>query len=235
MKHVTITSAALAISVLVSQGAAAQARSFSYVDHNKKAGIETFTRTATSVIGDVVFDSTGTRVHYEGHIAPDGTMPRLDIRVAAPGASTKTQRLISVAVGRDSTRVVERLGSKADTIRVATQAGTMPFINFSTGITEVAIARARALKGSASAVAIPIVMALDFDTPTTAPLPKKVDVGPIEVTFAAGDTVRLGTPKETDRVRIAIGADGHARGIVNGSNAKGQFSGKPTSKAVPPR
>lgn len=229
MKRILVTSAAaIAMSILVLPAASAQARTFSYTQNKTKAGTETFTRTATNVTGDFTFDSTRTRIHYEGRIAADGTMPRLDIRVTDPKA--KTQRLISVIVGRDSTRLIEHLGNKTDTIRAATQPGTMPFINITTGLTEVAIARARMLKSGSPTVSVPVVMALDFDTPMTASLPSKVDAGPLAVTFAATDTVKVGTPKEIDRLRIILGSDGHARAMVSGKDSKEHFAGHLTSK-----
>jgi hypothetical protein len=118
-------------------------KSFLFVEGHD-TGSETFTRSANSLTGDMAFGKT--LIHYEGKIAEDGTVPRLDIRVSHAGANAQTQRRISVIVGRDSTQMIEQAAGKTDSVRVATQRGALPFINLSVGLTELVVARGRLQK-----------------------------------------------------------------------------------------
>jgi hypothetical protein len=206
-------------------------RTFMFVEGHDTAS-ETFTRSASSVTGDMAFSKD--RIHYEAKIAGDGTIPRLDIRVSRAGA--QTQKHILVLVNRDSTQLIEQVGSKTDSVRVATQQGMLPFINFSVGLSEVLIERGRQQK--ARAATVPVIVALDLDNlgeSSPAPLRSRAVAAPLAMTFVSPDSVRLGTTEAKDRVRIAVGSDGNIRGVVSGADAKDHFKAMPKSKAAKPQ
>jgi hypothetical protein len=207
-----------------------ETRSFAYKS-GKEVGGETVTRNGDMISGDM---AVGVKhVHYEGRIAADGTIPRLDMRVWRSAAEAKHPRVMSVIVGRDSTKLIEHLGSRVDTLRFASQPGMLPLINPSVGLMELLVARARSQKSRPARVPILLIDALDLDSPGK----DKVGAAPmaIDVTFLAADTVRFGNGPSTDQLRIIIGADGRSRGGESGSTAKDKFSFRPTSKAVSSR
>jgi len=226
-RHIALSVAFIGVTVLTASArtVASEPRTFLFVE-GQDTGSETFTRSANSVAGDMAFGKT--RIHYEGKIAGDGTVPRLDIRVSHAGASAQPQKNISVIVGRDSTQLIEQVGSKTDSVRVPTQRGALPFINFSVGLTELVVARGRLQKSKTATV--PAIIALDLDNldkSTPVPLRLRAVAAPVVVTFVSADSVRLGATDAKDRVRLAVGSDGNIRGVVSGSDAKGHF------KAVP--
>lgn len=209
---------------------ASEPRSFIFVE-GRDTGSETFSRSANSLTGDMAFGKD--RIHYEAKIAGDGTIPRLDIRVSRAGA--QTQKRIAVIVNRDSTQLIEEVGKKTDSVRVATQPGVLPFINLSVGLTELVVARARLQKSKMATV--PVVIALDLDNldkSTPAPLRSRAAPILVAVTFASADSVRLGATDAKDRVRLAVGSDGNIRGVVSGSDAKDHFKAIPGSKPAKP-
>jgi hypothetical protein len=206
-----------------------ETRSSAFTDNNAAGGGETITRAGDTISGDMVIGAK--HVHYEGRIASDGTIPRLDMRVWRSAAEAKHPRLLSAVVGSNSTMLIQQLGNKVDTARFASQPGMLPLINPSVGLIEVLVARARPQKSRPARVPILFIDALHLDAPTT----DKVGAAPraIDVTFLAADTVKLGNGPSTDQMRVIIGADGRSRGGVSGSTAKDKFSFWPTSKAVP--
>src|SRR5581483_6631375 len=142
MKHI-VAAAFVAFGVLPvsARSFPPETRSFVYLHDNKPGGSETFTRSADAIRGDIVLGKS--RVHYEGRIAADGTIPRLDIRTSRSDDGADAPRLISMIAGHDNVQVVERIGRKADTVRVTSQPGTIPIFDPSIGLYEVVVARAR--------------------------------------------------------------------------------------------
>ena len=200
----------------------------------KDTGRETFTRTATSLSGDMMFSNL--RMHYEAKLAPDGTIPRLDVRTTTSGAKAQAPRVASVIVGRDSTDVTEQQAGKTESVRLATQPGLLPMINLSIGLTELVVARAR-LQKTASAM-VPVFIAADIDSLSHAPLRSRAATGPIVVTFLRGDTVMIGrsTPTyEKDKVRLILDADGRIRSVMSGADAKDHFSAHLTATPRSPQ
>jgi hypothetical protein len=210
-----------------------ETRSFVFADGKDGVGRETVTRDGDLISGDM---SVGTKrvqnhVHYEGRIAADGTIPRLEIRAWRSAAEAKHPRVIFAIIGRDSAKVIEHLGSHVDTLRFGSQRGMLPVINPSVGLTELVVARARAQQSRSSKVPILFIDALNLDPHHAA---DKVDAGAmtLDVTFLTADTVRIGNGRPTDQLRVIIGADGRFRGGTSGPTAKDTFSFRPTSKPV---
>jgi hypothetical protein len=207
-----------------------ETRSFAYESEKDGVGSETVTRDGDMISGDMVIGVK--HVHYEGRIAVDGTIPRLEMRAWRSAAEAKHLRVLSAVVGSDSTKLIEHLGSHVDTLRFASQPGTVSVINPSMGLMEVLVARARSQKARSAKVPILFIDALHLDSPGK----DKVGAAPaaLDVTFMAADTVKIGNGASTDQMRVIIDADGRIRGAKNGSTAKDKFSMRPTSKPMPP-
>jgi hypothetical protein len=207
---------------------APETRSWVY-GSGKEVGSETVTRNGDLISGDMAIGAK--HVHYEGRIAADGTIPHMDIRAWRSAVEAKNPRVLSVAIGRDSTTVIEHLKSHVDTLRFASQPGLLPVINPSIGLLELVIARARSQKARPAKVPLLGIDALNLDSQGDI---IGAGVGPVDVTFLAADTVRLGNPTSKDQMRFIIGADGRCRSAMNGSTAKDKFSMRATSNPVPP-
>lgn len=226
MKHILTVSIAI-VAMSATRSIAPETRSFAYKS-GKEVGGETVTRNGDMISGDMAVGAK--HVHYEGRIAADGTIPRLDMRVWRSTAEAKHPRIMSAIVGRDSAMLIEHLGSHVDTLRFASQPGMLPLINPSVGLMEILVARARSQKSRPIKVPILFIDALDLDSPAK----DKVGAAPmaIDVTFLAADTVKFGNGTSTDQLRVIIGADGRSRGGESGSTAKDKFSFRATSKPV---
>jgi hypothetical protein len=207
-----------------------ETRSFVYSSGRDGNGGETVTRKGDVISGHMWI---GTKhAQYEGRIAADGTIPRLDIRAWRSVAEAKNPRVISAIVGPDSAKLIEHLGRHVDTLRFPSQPGLVPVINPSMGLIEVVVARARSEKSRSGRIPILLIDALNLDTPGKSKV--GADTATADVTFLAGDTVMLGNGKSRDQMRVIIGADGRSRGGANGSTAKDKFSVRPTSKPLRP-
>jgi hypothetical protein len=206
-------------------------RRFVYSSGKGGRGGETVTRNGDVISGDMFIEPN--HAHYEGRIAADGTIPRLDIRAWRSAAEAKNPRVISAIVGRDSVKLIEHLGSHVDTLRFQSQPGVVPVINPSMGLMEVVVARARSQKSPSAKIPILLIDALSLDTPGKAKVLARIDT--LDVTFLTADTVRLGNGPSTDQMRVIIGADGRVRGGMNGSTAEDTFSMRATSKPAPSR
>jgi hypothetical protein len=206
-------------------------RRFVYSSKKGGRGGETVTRNGDVIRGDMFIEAN--HAHYEGRIAADGTIPRLDIRAWRSAAEAKHPRVISAIVDRDSAKLIEHLGSHVDTLRFQSQPGVVPVINPSMGLMEVVVARARSQKSPSAKIPILLIDALSLDTPGKAKVLARIDT--LDVTFLTADTVRLGNGPSTDQMRVIIGADGRVRGGMNGSTAEDTFSMRATSKPAPSR
>jgi hypothetical protein len=208
-----------------------ETRSFVYSSGRDGNGGETVTRNGDVISGHMWIGAQ--HAQYEGRIAADGTIPRLDIRAWRSVAEAKNPRVISAIVGRDSAKLIEHLGRHVDTRRFSAQPGLVPVINPSMGLIEVVVARARSQNARSARIPILLIDALNLDTPGKSKV--GADTATADVTFLAGDTVMLGNGKSTDQMRVIIGADGRSRGGANGSTARDKFSIRPASKALRPR
>jgi hypothetical protein len=213
-----------------SQRTAPETRSFAYASAQDGVGAETVTRNGDVISGDMAIEAK--HVHYEGRIAADGTIPRLEMRVWRSAAEAKHPRVLSAIVGRDSIKLIEHLATRVDTLRFASQPGLLPLINPSVGLMEILVARARAQKSRPVKVPILLIDALYLDSPGKDKVGAAVQA--IDVTFLGADTVKFGNGASTDQLRVIIGTDGRSRGGASGSTAKDKFSFRPTSKPVRP-
>jgi hypothetical protein len=211
------------------QTVAPETRSFALESPPGGVGGETVTRNGDLISGDMFIGERHS--HYEGRIAANGTIPRLDIRTWRSGTEAKRRRVLTAIVGRDTAMLIEHIGSHVDTLRFAAQPGLLPVINPSMGLLELVVARARLQKSRSAKIPILGIDALDLDSPGK----EKVEAGtmPVDVTFLAADTVRLGNPKSADQVRMIIGTDGRIRSARSGSTAKSRFSMRPTLTRAP--
>jgi hypothetical protein len=211
-----------------------------FIYHNgNDTGSETFTRDGDSLSGEMAVGKT--RVLYAGRVAADGTIPRLEIRTSYTGVQSPMAGRITILVGRDSTRLVEYTGRKTDTLRLATAPGTIPIINPSMGLAEVAVAHARSRKSRTVTIPILFIDALNLDVSPSAPLRSRAGPGTIDATFLSGDTVRFSSfvgrnsrdTRHADQLRVLFGPDGRIRGAVSGADAKDRFSARMTSNPRP--
>src|SRR3954466_12886885 len=84
-----------------------ETRSFEYRGPNDEVGGgETFTRDGDMISGDMAIGSR--HAHYEGRIAADGPIPRLEIREWRSAAEAKHPRVLSAVLGGDSTKLIEQ-------------------------------------------------------------------------------------------------------------------------------
>ncbi len=211
-----------------------ETRSYVFTKDNTTGGGETFTRRPDSVGGEIALGKA--RIEYAGHIATDGSIPRLDLQIS-PSGGAKTRRFISMIVAHDSVEVIDRAGARIDTFRLAAAPGTIPLFDPSIGLYEVIVARARSHKSRSATVPMSVVKidADDLDKLSTGSLRSLVNFVPGQVTFLSADTVVLGNTREKDKVRLIVGSDGRVRSGASGADANEHFSMRPTSKPVPLR
>jgi hypothetical protein len=187
---------------------APETRSYILSD-GKDAGTETFTRTATSLEGDLTI---GKRT---GQILPNGSISRLEVHGSALGdASAETT--VSLVIGRDSATFSEHGGLRVATVRTAAQPGIVPFINPSMAFAAFVVQYARTQK--AQSVTVPLLSVDEL-------VPAK-----IKVTFLTPTTVMLGSLNGArDQLRLVLGADGHIVSAVQGADAKDPFTVRETA------
>jgi hypothetical protein len=226
MKRLLTVSIAIAATAILSASRSIppETRTFTYTDGKNGHGGETFTRNGDRISGDMFVAAK--HAHYEGRIAADGTIPRLEIRTWATAAEAKHPRMATAIVGRDSGIFIQHVGNRADTTRFAAQPGMIPMINPSMGLAEVAIAHARSMHTHTAKAPIVFIDALNLDSPG------KIQAGPVmtELTFLPADTVRLSNGKSTDQLRFIVGADGKVREAKSGSTANDNFVARAASK-----
>jgi hypothetical protein len=208
-----------------------ETRRFVYSSGRDGHGGEMVTRNGDAISGDMFIGAN--HAHYEGRIAADGTIPRLDIRAWRSAAEAKHPRVLSAIIDGDGARIIEHLGSHVDTLRFPAQPGMVSVINPSMGLIELVVARARSQGSPSAKVPILLIDALNLDTPGRAKI--GADTATADVTFLTADTVRLGNGTSTDQMRVIIGADGRSRGAASGSTANDKFSIEPASKPTKSR
>lgn len=196
--------------------APAQAARSYVLSDGKTAGTESFTRTGTSLKGDLTIGKN--HAHYEGQILPNGTVSRMEVRGSAL-TDRVADRVVVLSVGRDSATMTEHGKTRVATVRVASTPGMVPVVNPSMALCELVVQYARARH--AKTVVVPLV-SLDELVPAQ-----------INVTFLTPTTVMLGSlDGARDQLRLVIDADGHIVRAVNGADAKDPFTARlvPSSK-----
>ncbi len=98
--------------------------------------VEQYTRTRTSVDGDMLIRGTTVVVrHYSGTLRPDGTLARFEYTNRVP-ANPQAPAFHAVAVFGDTTIVTITRDTTTTTTRVPTPGGALPFISYSNPIYE---------------------------------------------------------------------------------------------------
>ncbi len=117
---------------------------------------ERFTRTATAIVGTLAVRSASTTAqHYSAVLAPDGSVPLIEVTVRADADSGRAKgKVVSrsrVIFREDSAAVDEANDRGLRTFVFGTQKGAIPYLNLSFALLEQAIRQARA-PGAASQV-----------------------------------------------------------------------------------
>ena len=113
---------------------------------------EQFTRTATRLEGTLALrNSTQTSERYSAVIAPDATLPLIEVTVRegadSGGAKAKTVQRARVIFKEDSAAVDEMGNAGIQTRVFGTEFGAVPYLNLSFALLEQAVRRARAAHG----------------------------------------------------------------------------------------
>jgi hypothetical protein len=116
---------------------------------------EQFTRTATKLEGTLrLRNSSGTSERYNAVIAPDATIPLIDVTVQEGADSGSIRpRIVQRArvIFKEDSAAVDELGRAGLVTRVlGTERGAVPYLNLSFALLEQALRRARAGEDSSS-------------------------------------------------------------------------------------
>ena len=125
---------------------------------NDTVATETFSRTETGIQGTLrVRNSVATSQWYSAVLAPDGTVPLIDVTVRQSGDSGRVKgKIVSrarVIFREDSAAVDEANDRGSRTFIFGTRRGAIPYLNLSFALLELAVRRARA---SSSASEVPL-------------------------------------------------------------------------------
>jgi hypothetical protein len=123
---------------------------------NDTVATESFSRTETAIQGTLtVRNSVATSQWYSAVLAPDGTVPLIEVTVRQNGGSGRVKgKIVSrarVIFREDSAAVDEANDRGVRTFVFGTQRGAIPYLNLSFALLEQAVRRARA-RSSASEV-----------------------------------------------------------------------------------
>ena len=121
---------ALSIAIVACQPASDQ-RMFVETLGNDTTAIEVFSRTDSSLVGDLLVRSPVTRVaHYIATLSPDGTISKFELRWTTPEANPDgpAAEEFVVTMEGDSATVERYREDGTDTIRVATPEGAIPVV-----------------------------------------------------------------------------------------------------------
>jgi hypothetical protein len=160
MRYLRILVSALAPVLLVAPSLAAQAVADSgtfVVRHSgDTVATETFSRHETTIQGTLALNnSKNTFQRYTAVLAPDATVPLIDVAVREDADSGRVKaRLVQrarVIFKNDSAAVDAIIGQSIETRVFGTRAGAIPYLNMSFALLEQAIRRARA-NGAASEI-----------------------------------------------------------------------------------
>ena len=188
-------------------------KSVVFIQGNDTVGRESFTRSGSSLSGDLLLGQR--HLHYEGELSPDGAITRLDVRTSGPGVTR--ERLTSIIIGRDSAQVIRHLGNTVDTLHFASQPGLLPIINPSIALVEFITARARAEQSQTSSIPV-----LSVD---------EAAIGSIEVSFVSPDTAAIGFANGPKPMRVSL--DGRGR-VLGGTLGARRITILPTFTPVRP-
>ena len=176
--------------------AAADQAQFTVSQEGAVVATERFTRSANRLESELVFPGQA-RLAYTATLAPDATIPRLELQAFAadaPAGAPAMQRAVATFRG-DSVITESMQGDSTQTTRRAAPAGAIPYINPSPVLMEQIIRRARAIGGER--VEVPIVVAGSGGQVATATVTFQgargatLDVAGVEIIFALDDAGRV--------------------------------------------
>jgi hypothetical protein len=116
---------------------------------NDTVATESFSRSETGIKGTLtVRNSAGTSQWYSAVLAPDGTVPLIEVTVRQNGGSGRVKgKIVSRArvIFRDDSAAVDEANDRGiRTFVFGTQRGAIPYLNLSFALLEQAVRRARA-------------------------------------------------------------------------------------------
>ncbi|MFL5448589.1 MAG: hypothetical protein ACJ8AP_11860 [Gemmatimonadales bacterium] len=155
------TSFLLAVITLISTGgdlsaqAAADSGSFLVLRGPDTVATERFVRTATKLEGTLNIRNTkGTSERYAAVLAPDGSVPLIEVTVQEGADSGTSQpRIVQRArvIFKEDSAAVDEIGRSGLVTRVmGTESGAIPYLNLSFALIEQAVRRARAANHGSS-------------------------------------------------------------------------------------
>jgi hypothetical protein len=146
----------LALATLApSAGAQTAADSGTFVIRHRDTTVATeqFARTETTIAGTLFFkNSRNTFQHYNVVLAPDATVPLVEVTVREDAdsgrAKAKLVQRSRVIFREDSAAVDAVIGQRVETLVLGTQPGAVPYLNMSFAMLEQAVRRSRAPGGN---------------------------------------------------------------------------------------
>lgn len=145
------TSLVLAIAAAVATSLAAQSKEdhagFIVTLGSDTVAVERYTRTATTLEGDLVTRVPRTRIiHYSAVLGRDGTVSRYEgsARFAADAPAAPKSPAAALTFGPDSVSIEIRIGDSTRSYRMAARSGAAPALGFSYALTEQLIRQWRA-------------------------------------------------------------------------------------------
>ena len=148
---VRTTQLTLALTLFAPAPAAAQAVSDSgtfVVRHRRDTvATEQFTRTATKIEGTLTLrNEKGTSERWSAVVAPDATLPLIEVTVREGSVSGQAARVVQRArvIFKEDSAAVDAMGGRGIETRLfGTQRGAVPYLNLSFALLEQAVRRAR--------------------------------------------------------------------------------------------
>jgi hypothetical protein len=140
---------ALRATVLAAQSSSADSGTFVIRHASDTVAVEHFARTATTLNGTLaVRNSTGTAQVYKAVVAPDASVPLIEVTVQETRDSGKTRgRVVERAriIFKEDSAAVDALTNRGlETRLFGTKRGAVPYLNLSFALLEQAVRRSRA-------------------------------------------------------------------------------------------
>jgi hypothetical protein len=170
--------------------------------------VERFTRTSSTLTGDLVLRTPSTRiVHYTAALASGARVTRMNATVTPAGQATPAQTMDLTWAGDTAVQTITA-GGKTRTVRVASRAGTTPWLFPSYALIEQAVRQALAtgrdsvtlplvvLGGRGTFVTTIVRLTHDSVRTTTASGDSRLAMSP------SGDLLGLISPTSTEKVRV---------------------------------
>jgi len=148
---------ALRATVLAAQSSSADSGTFVIRHASDTVAVEHFARTATTLNGTLaVRNSTGTAQVYKAVVAPDASVPLIEVTVQETRDGGKTRgRVVERAriIFKEDSAAVDALTNRGlETRLFGTKRGAVPYLNLSFALLEQAVRRSRAVDPGGASV-----------------------------------------------------------------------------------